>query len=249
MAEHIVTEIRGAVLRVAMNRPEKKNALTLEMYEQLCAAFDRASKSDDVRALYITGAPGVFTAGNDLGDFMKRPPGDADSPVARFLATLVTFDKPLVAGVDGPAVGLGTTMLLHCDLALATDRARFTLPFTKLGLVPEAASTFLLPRLVGRQRASAWLMLAQPFDAKEALDAGLVYRVVAPAELDQAGEQLAQQMAAMPREALRLTKSLLRQGTEDAVRAAMTREAAVFVERLKAPETAQAIMDFMTKKA
>ncbi len=246
--EHIVTEARGPVLRVAMNRPEKKNALTLAMYDGLCAAFARAAADDAIRVLLITGAPGAFTAGNDIGDFMKSPPSGEGSPVMRFLQALVGFEKPIVAAVDGPAVGLGTTMLLHCDLVVASDRARFTLPFTKLGLVPEAASSLLLPALAGRQRASMWLLLGKPFGADEAREAGLVNRVVPAAELDQAADALAAELAAMPATAVRLTKRLIRQGQADAVAAAMAREGALFVERLAAPETMEAMVAFMSKR-
>jgi enoyl-CoA hydratase/carnithine racemase len=247
-ATRVLTEMRGATLRVAMNRPEKKNALTLDMYERLIAAFAQASADDAVRVLVITGAPGVFTAGNDLGDFMKSPPTGADSPVSRFLQTIVEFDKPLIAAVDGVAIGLGTTMLLHCDQVIATDRARFHMPFTKLGLVPEAASSVLFPALVGHQRAASWLLFAQPFDAKEAHGAGLVSRVVAPNELEQVADALAVEVAALPKEAVRLTKRLLKQGMAAAVKEALAREGALFMERLGSPETMEALMSFMTKR-
>ena len=248
MEARVLTEVRGSTLRVAMNRPEKKNALTLDMYDELTAALGRARSDDAIRSLWITGAPGVFTAGNDLGDFMKAPPTGADSPVMRFLEALIEFPKPIIATVDGPAVGVGTTMLLHCDFAIATDRARFQMPFTKLGLVPEAGSSLLLPQIVGRQRAAAWLLLARPFDGKEACEAGLVLKVVAPAELDHAAEALAAEIAALPREALQLTKSLMRRGQAAAVKEAMEHEGALFVERLRSPETMEALMSFMSKR-
>jgi len=247
-ADHVLTETRGAVFRVAMNRPEKKNALTLEMYERLTAALEQAGTDEKIRVVVITGAPGVFTAGNDLGDFMKSPPSNEDSPVLRFLKALIAFPKPIVAAVDGPAIGLGTTMLLHCDLVLATDRARFHMPFTKLGLVPEAASSILVPALVGRQRAASWLLLARPFDAAEACEAGLVNRVVAPAELDQSAEALANELAALPREAVLITKGLLKQGNDALVTDALRREGLLFIERLKSPETMEALMSFMTRR-
>jgi len=248
-ATHVTTELRGSALRVAMNRPAKKNALTLAMYDDLVAAFARAAGDDAVRTLVITGAPGVFTAGNDLGDFMKSPPTGADSPVVRFLKALLDFEKPIVAAVDGAAVGLGTTMLLHCDIVLCTERARFSMPFVKLGVVPEAGSSLLIPALFGRQRAAEWLLLARPFDGKEALAAGLVSRLVAPEELDQAADAVAAELAALPREATILTKRLMRQGMKDAVEAAMQREGAMFMERLGSPETMQAMMSFFSKKA
>ncbi len=241
--------MRGAALRVAMNRPEKKNALTLDMYDRLTAAIAQARDDDAVRVLILTGAPGVFTAGNDLGDFMKSPPTGPDSPVMRFLQAIIDFPKPLIAAVDGAAVGVGTTMLLHCDQVIATDRVRFHMPFTKLGLVPEAASSVLFPALVGHQRAASWLLFAQPFDAKEAHEAGLVNRVVAPAELDQVAEALAAEIASLPREAVRLTKRLLKQGMAAAVKEALSREGELFLARLGSPETMAALMSFMTKRA
>ncbi len=244
----VLTEIRGAAMRIAMNRPEKKNALTLDMYERMTAAFTQAANDDAVRSVIITGAPGVFTAGNDLGDFMKTPPTGTDSPVLRFLEAVIGFPKPLIAAVDGPAVGVGTTMLLHCDQVIATDRARFQMPFTKLGLVPEAGSSVLFPALVGHQRAASWLLFAQPFDAKEAFEAGLVNRIVAPAELDQVAEALAADIAALPREAVRLTKRLLKQGMAAAVKEAVAREGTLFLERLQSPETMEALMGFMMKR-
>ena len=247
-ANRVLTEMRGAALRVAMNRPEKKNALTLDMYERLTAAMEQAASDDAVRVLIITGAPGVFTAGNDLGDFMKSPPTGADSPVMRFLQALIGFPKPVIAAVDGPAVGIGTTMLLHCDQVIATDRARFHMPFTRLGLVPEAASSVLFPALVGHQRAASWLLFAQPFEPTEAKDAGLVTRIVAPSELDQVAEALASEISRLPREAVRLTKRLLKQGMAAAVNEALAREGALFLERLGSPETMEALMGFMSKR-
>jgi len=244
----VTIELRDSALWVHMNRPEKKNALTLAMYEAMVGAFEHAAQEDAVRTLVITGAPGVFTAGNDLMDFMKSPPSGPDSPVVRFLRVLVDFEKPIVAAVDGAAVGLGTTMLLHCDLVLATERARFSMPFTKLGIVPEAASTLLIPALFGRQRATEWMLLARPFDGKEAHAAGLVSRLVAPEELNAAAAAAAAELAALPKEAVKLTKRLIRHGMKDAVNEAMNREALHFVERLAAPETMQAMMSFLSKK-
>jgi enoyl-CoA hydratase/carnithine racemase len=246
--EHVVTEIRGTTLYVTIKRPEKKNALTLAMYDALTAAFARASDDAAVKVLVVAGQPGAFTAGNDLRDFMNAPPAGEDSHVMRFLRALVHFRKPLVALVDGVAVGLGTTMLLHCDFVLASDRARFTMPFTKLGLVPEAGSSFLVPALFGRQRASSWLLLGRPFDAQEALAAGLVLRVLPPEELAAAGDALVAEISALPQEALCMSKRLIRRGYEAAVKDAMTEEAVCFVERLRSPETMAALMAFNTKR-
>lgn len=245
----VLTEQRGPVLRVALNRPAKKNALTLSMYDLLTAALERAGNDEATRVVVITGAPGVFTAGNDLGDFARTPPVDEHSPVLRFLHALLKFKKPLIAAVDGAAVGIGVTMLMHCDLVVATDRVRFLMPFTKLGLVPEAAASLLIPALVGRQRASSWLLLSRPFDSAEALQAGLVNQVVPPDELDATADKLAQELAALPREAVLLTKGLIKRGLEAAVDETLRHEGALFVDRLRSPETAAALMAFMARKA
>jgi enoyl-CoA hydratase/carnithine racemase len=196
---HVTIETRGAALRVAMSRPEKKNALTLAMYEAMVEGFRRAVNDDAIRCVILTGAPGVFTAGNDLVDFMKAPPTGQDSPVMRFIKAVYECDKPVIAAVDGAAVGLGTTILLHCDLVIATERAKFTMPFTKLGLVPEAGSSLLVPAWFGRARAGEWLLLGRTFDGKEALAAGLVSRLVAPEALDQTAEKMAAEIAALPK--------------------------------------------------
>ncbi len=247
-SQHVTTEIRGTAFYVTMNRPEKKNALTLAMYDALTAAFTRAAEEDAIHVLVIAGQPGAFTAGNDLRDFMNAPPSGEDSHVLRFLRALVGFKKPIVALVDGVAVGLGTTMLLHCDFVIASERARFLMPFTKLGLVPEAASSLLVPALFGRQRAASWLLLGRSIDAKEALAAGLVMSVVTPDELPAAGAALIAEIAALPQEALRMSKRLIRRGLEVAVKEAMAEEAVCFVERLRSPETMAALMAFNTKR-
>jgi enoyl-CoA hydratase/carnithine racemase len=190
----------------------------------------------------------VFTAGNDLADFMKAPPTSPDSPVMRFIKAVYEIDKPVIAAVDGTAVGLGTTILLHCDLVIATERAKFTMPFTKLGLVPEAGSSLLVPAWFGRARAGEWLLLGRTFDGKDALAAGLVSRLVAPDELDAAAEKMAAEIAALPKEATVLTKRLIRGGARKAVEATIEEEAELFVQRLRSPELAQAVMSFLTKK-
>ena len=162
---HVVRETEGAVCTLRFDRPAKKNALTVAMYQDLVATLRAVREDPAIRVVRFAGAPGIFTAGNDLGDFMMRPPTGEDSPVLQLLMLLVGFEKPLVAAVDGPAVGLGATMLLHCDLVVATERTRLQMPFVKLGLVPEAASSLLLPRVAGLQRASEWLLLGEPFPA------------------------------------------------------------------------------------
>lgn len=246
-SENIVVETHGAVRVLRLARPQKKNALTVDMYEALVAAFADVEADDAIRVLRITGAPGVFTAGNDILDFMQRPPTE-DSAVARLLFALVVFSKPLVASVEGHAVGFGTTILLHCDFVLAAQGTQFRMPFVNLGLVPEAASSVLLPGIVGLQRASEWLMLGSPFSAEDAHAAGLVNRVVAPAALEEEAEKIAQALAAQPKEALRQTKKLIRAPLREATLAALQREGAIFFERLGSAEAMEAFMAFAARK-
>src|SRR5262245_52266793 len=174
MSEHILTELKDRVLRIEIARADKKNALTQEMYKALAEALLEADGDAQVRVALIHGARDCFTAGNDLKDFLERPPHSESAPTHRFLRGLATFGKPLLAAVNGAAVGIGTTMLLHCDLVYAAPGARFQLPFVSLGLVPEAGSSFLLPYTAGYQRAAELLLLARPFDANKAAAAGVV---------------------------------------------------------------------------
>ena len=250
MSEHIssATAHDGAVAVLRFARPAKRNAITVAMYEALTAALHAAIADEAVRAVVFLGADGVFTAGNDLKDFMANPPTGEDRAVFRLLQALVDCPKPLVAGVDGPAVGIGTTMLLHCDLVVASDRARFQMPFVKLGLVPEGASSVLLPGRVGMQRASEWLLLGEPFGAQDAYAAGLVNAVVAPAEVDARAMAYAAALADRPPEAVRLAKALLRDPQRAQVHEALAREGAVFIERLQAPEAHAAFMTFFARK-
>lgn len=250
MSEHITsaTAHDGAVVVLRFARPAKRNAITVAMYEALTAALHAAIADEAVRAVVFLGADGVFTAGNDLKDFMANPPTGEDSAVFRLLQALVDCPKPLVAGVDGPAVGIGTTMLLHCNLVVASDRARFQMPFVKLGLVPEGASSVLLPGRVGMQRASEWLLLGEPFGAQDAYAAGLVNAVVAPAEVDARAMAYAAALADRPPEAVRLAKALLRDPQRAQVHEALAREGAVFIERLQAPEAHAAFMTFFARK-
>lgn len=245
---HVVTENEGAVRTLRIARPEKKNALTIAMYEQMIEVLSAADQDDSVNVLRIIGSPGVFTAGNDIFDFMQRPPTGEDSAVFRVLLGLVGFAKPIIAAVDGPAVGLGTTMLLHCDLVVATTAAKFRMPFVPLGLVPEGASSLLLPRGVGMQRASEWLMLGDAFSAEDAYRAGLVNRLVEPSALEAESMKLATELAARPKEAVRLTKKLIRDPLRESTLATLKREGALFVQRLQSPEAMAAFMAFAQKK-
>lgn len=246
---HLSVEKNGPVTTVRFTRPEKKNALDLAMYEAWAAAFEQAAADDAVRVVVLTGSAGIFTAGNDIGDFMRNPPTGESSPVFRVLTAVRSFPKPIVAAVDGPAIGIGTTILLHCDLVIATESARFQLPFVNLALVPEAASSLLLPSLVGMHRAAEWLMLGEPFDAQAALMAGLVNRVVTADALEPTAQDLAARLAQKPKEALRLTKKLLRGPTSAQVEQTMRDESALFLERLASAEAMEAFMAFASRKS
>lgn len=244
---NIAVETRGAVRIVRLNRPEKKNALTIAMYEDLITAFADANSDDSVRALVVLGTNGVFSAGNDIGDFIQNPPTDETSAVFRVLVSISTFPKPVVAGVDGAAVGLGTTMLQHFDLVFATKEARFRMPFVPLGLVPEGASSVLLPMFVGLHRASEWLLLGDVFTAEEAHRAGFINHIVESTELEAKVLQTAEALAARPVQAVRLAKRLLREPLAQAVADAIAREGALFIERLRSPEAMEALMAFATR--
>jgi enoyl-CoA hydratase/carnithine racemase len=248
MSEHIQTERRGAVLHLRLDRPEKKNALTLEMYTALAEALRGAEEDPEVRAVLFSGAGDAFKGGNDLRDFLERPPTDETSPVLRFLDALVGSTRPLVAAVHGLAVGIGTTLLLHCDLVYAARGARFHLPFVQLGLVPEAGSSLLLPRRIGGARAAEMLLLGEPMEAEEALAAGLVSRVFPEEELMEQAFARAERLATQPPEALRATRTLLRQEDRSALPERMRQEGALFLERLRSEETRAVMQAFFTQR-
>jgi enoyl-CoA hydratase/carnithine racemase len=245
----ILTENDGGVLRIQFNRPEKKNAITAAMYQALAHALRHADRDPAVRVALMHGAPDTFTAGNDLHDFLASPPHSTDAPVFQFLRAIHDFSKPLVAAVSGLAVGVGTTMLLHCDLVYCAPGTRFSLPFVDLGLCPEAASSFLLPRLVGYQRAAELLMLGEPFEAEFARDIGLVNEIVPAGTLLERAMAVAQKLAAKPVASLRETKMLMKQGIHEAVKLAMGDESEAFRERLASPEAKEALTAFLEKRA
>ena len=245
--DHVASAVHDRVLHLALDRPEKKNALTRAMYATLADALEAAAADDQVRAVVLSGRGGVFTGGNDLGDFMMDPPTDPGSPVFRFLQAAATFPKPLIAAVEGPAIGIGTTLLLHCDLAYAAPGATFKMPFVDLGLVPEAASSLLLPRLAGQARAAELLLFGESFSAETAAQVGRVNEVVedpAARAAERAG-----QLARKPPSAVRQTKALLRHDTAGAVGETMAREGALFVDRLQSPEAQEAFTAFFEKRA
>ncbi len=240
-------ETKDRVARIELARLDKKNAITTEMYVQMAEALAAADADPGVRSVLIHGSKDCFTAGNDLSDFLKRPPG-TKSPSWRFFETLPTLQKPIVAAVGGPAIGIGTTLLLHCDLVYATAATRFQLPFVGLGIVPEFGSTYLLPLLAGYQRAAELLLLGQPFTAERALEVGIVTAVVPEAELLERAQKTAAALAELPPESIRLTKQLMKSAHAAAVKQQIAEEGRIFVERLASPEAKEAMSAFLEKR-
>lgn len=244
----ILTSSEDGVLRVAFNRPQRKNAITAAMYTQLTDTLLAAATDAAVRVVLLHGSGGAFTAGNDLDDFVNDRPSHEDAPVFRFVRALNAFGKPLVAAVWGAAVGIGTTMLLHCDLVYAGESTRFCVPFVRLGLCPEAASSRLLPRLAGHQRAAEKMMLGEPFGATEAQALGLVNGVLPDdAVLDHAMAR-ARTLAALPASALQTTKALMRRGAESTVAEQLEHEGRSFRALLGSPAAAEAVAAFFEKR-
>jgi enoyl-CoA hydratase/carnithine racemase len=235
MSEQVVKSCTEGVCELRFDRPEKRNAITHHMYQALAGHLHAALADQAVRAVLLSGAGASFSAGNDLNDFLSGPEFTGAHPVMDVLRTLATFDKPLVAAVHGPTIGIGVTMLLHCDLVVAAQGTQLIMPFVALGLVPEAGSSLLLPRLVGTQRAAELLLLGEPLDAAEAQRLGLVNRVVEADQLLDEARSLAQRLAQQPVDALRATKRLLR-GDAAEVLARIEAEAQVFGVRLKSEE-------------
>ena len=245
---HILTEIKDGVLRIEIDRPDKKNALTAAMYQDMADAIKLAETDARVRVVLIHGKADLFTAGNDLQDFLNNPPRDDNRPVFQFLYGISQAQKPIVAAVAGPAVGIGTTMLLHCDLVYAAPNARLQLPFVNLGLVPEAGSSLLLPALAGYQRAAELLLLGEPFSAQQGKDIGLVTEVVAEDRLFETAMAQARKLAGKPAASLRLTKRLMKQGQSAAVAQQIKIESGHFGERLGSPEAKEAFSAFLEKR-
>ena len=244
---HVVVESQPHIRVIRIARPEKKNALTAAMYADMAAALTAAADDTAARVVVITGAPGMCTAGNDLFDFLQHPPTGEDSAVFAFLRAIATCPKPVIAAVDGVAIGIGTTLLLHCDLVVATPNAKFAMPFTKLALTAEGGSSLLVPLTAGYQRASEWLLTGDTFGAEAALAAGMINRVVAPEALEATAMELAATIASRPPEAVQATKRLLRQATRGDVMATIVREAGVFLERLASDEARAAFTAFLNK--
>ncbi|MFM4805191.1 enoyl-CoA hydratase [Aeromonas bivalvium] len=236
MAPTILVEQQDGLLTLTLNRPDKRNALNTAMYRALTEALRQATADDAIHALLIQGQPDCFTAGNDLADFMGKQSLTADDPILQFLHTLADFPKPVIAAVAGPAVGIGTTLLLHCDLVYLGDNARLQLPFVELGLVPEFASSLLLPRAVGHLKASELLLLAEAIDAGEALRLGLANRVLAADELLPFALTQGLTLAAKPPKALQRSKALLKQELKQAVHFVIDTEARAFSLALQGEE-------------
>src|ERR1700722_9554444 len=246
MSDVLITQA-GPVLEVVFNRPEKKNALTTAMYAAVTDAFRHADADASIRVVLLSGTGDTFTSGNDIKDFQSRAATIEASPASSFLDALASLATPLVAAVNGAAIGVGTTMLAHADLVIAARSARFVMPFTSLGLVPEAASSLLFPRLVGHQRASALLLLGEPMDAETACEWGLVNQVVADQDLMTTARAIAARLAALPPVAVRQTKNLIKNGRDD-VPGRIEEELALFRERLCSPEAAEAFAAFVEKR-
>lgn len=248
MSQYIETEKNAGVLTIRINRPDKKNALTADMYAGLASALDLAFDDDAVRVALILGVPGIFSAGNDIGDFLKvAMSGERDSmAVFDFLERIIMAGKPVVAGVDGLAIGVGVTMLMHCDHVVASDQSRFTTPFVDLGLLPEAGSSLIAPRIMGHHLAFELLAMGEAFDASKAQDAGLVNKVVSSTDLETTAVDAARAIAAKPPEALAQTRQLVR-GDRSDVLARMKEEAKLWEARIASDEAKGAFMAFMSK--
>jgi enoyl-CoA hydratase/carnithine racemase len=244
----ILVHTEAGVMTLTLNRVDKKNSITTAMYGTLADALDQAKADAAVRVVLLQGDATVFSAGNDIGDFLHKPPAGQDSPVFRFLHGIAAFPKPIVAAVCGPAVGIGTTLLLHCDLVYAGDNAAFALPFVNLGLCPEAASSLLVPQMFGYHRAAEALLLGEPFMAEAALEVGLVNRVVPPTEANAIAQAQARKLAAKPISSLIETKRLMKKGQAALVAQQMTEEGAVFGRMLGEPAAREAFTAFMEKR-
>ena len=244
----ILTHAEAGVLTVTINRLDKKNSLTSAMYGAMADALQAAADDASLRVVLLQGHETIFSAGNDIGDFLNQPPSTPESPVFRFLHGIAQFPKPLVAAVCGPAVGVGTTMLFHCDLVYAGDNAAFSMPFVNLGLCPEAASSLLVPQMMGYHRAAEALLLGEPFMAEAALEVGLVNRVVPPTEANAVAQAQARKLAAKPLGSLMETKRLMKKGQTAQVLQQMGEEGASFGRLLRDPAAREAFTAFMEKR-
>ncbi len=248
----ILTHTEAGVMTLTLNRPGKKNSITQAMYSAMADALLHAGTDTSVRAVVFQGHATVFSAGNDIGDFLNGPPrlegATQDTPVMRFLYGISSFAKPIVAAVCGPAVGIGTTMLFHCDLVYAGDNAAFSMPFVNLGLCPEAASSLLVPQMLGYHRAAEALLLGEPFMAEAALEVGLVNRIVPPTEANGVAQAQARKLAAKPISSLMETKRLMKMGQASQITERIAQESASFGRMLSEPAAREAFTAFMSKR-
>ena len=248
MMEEIITERSGSLLRVQLNRPAKRNAMTSGMYAILADVFNEAAKDERTRAVLWHGAGDSFCAGNDIEDFLRNPPGPGNSAQARLMTALLEFDKPLVAAVQGAAIGGGTTMLLHCDFVYAGESAKFQMPFVNLAVVPEFGSSCFVPMRIGHIRAAELILLGLPFDAKRAADLGFVTQVVSDRTLLATATETARKLGAKPAGALQASKRLLKQSFHDQVRAAMKAENEEFSVQVRSEDAKEALTAFVEKR-
>ena len=244
----ILTHVDAGVMTITFNRVDKKNSITSAMYASMADALVQAAEDAAVRVVLFQGHETIFSAGNDIGDFLNGPPATAESPVFRFLHGISTFAKPVLASVCGPAVGIGTTMLFHCDLVYAGDNAAFSMPFVNLGLCPEAASSLLVPQMMGYHRAAEALLMGEPFMAEAALEIGLVNRVVPPTEANGYAQTQARKLAAKPLSSLVETKRLMKKGQAAQIAQQMTEEGVSFGRMLREPAAREAFGAFMEKR-
>jgi enoyl-CoA hydratase/carnithine racemase len=243
----ILTHTDVGVMTITFNRLDKKNSITSSMYATMAEALAQAATDPAVRVVVFQGHESIFSAGNDIGDFLNQPPTTQESPVFRFLRGIATFEKPLLAAVAGPAVGIGTTMLFHCDLVYAGDNAAFSMPFVNLGLCPEAASSLLAPRMFGYHRAAEALLMGEPFFAEAAQEVGLVNRVVPPTEVNGYAQAQARKLAAKPLTSLIATKRLMKGDTQSVLQK-MDEEGQSFGRMLREPAAKEAFGAFMEKR-
>jgi enoyl-CoA hydratase/carnithine racemase len=248
----IKTATIDGVATIEIARPEKKNALTVAMYQAMAEALNAAREDAAVRAVLITGQPGIFTSGNDVEDFLTRPPGQGsdsmESPVFRFMRALLDCDKPVVAAVTGAAIGIGTTMLLHCDFVYVSDEARLAMPFVALGLVPEYASSLLVPQLMGHRRAAEKLLLGDPFTPEQAVECGIANAVLPAAEVVAHARRVALRFNALPPGAVREAKQLMRAPERERLLQTIRTEGEIFGRRLRSPEAMEAFQAFLQKR-
>jgi enoyl-CoA hydratase/carnithine racemase len=244
----IITEPSGSILRVQLNRPGKKNAMTSSMYVNLADLLNDAARDEQIRVVLWHGAGDSFSAGNDVEDFLKNPPGPGESPQARLMNALINFDKPLVAAVQGAAIGGGTTMLTHCDFVYAAESAKFQMPFINLGLVPEFGSSYSVPMRIGHLRAAELILLGLPFDARRAAELGLVTHVVPDEKLMATATETAQKLAQKPIGALRACKRLMKLSSREQIEQAMKVEGEEFASRVRSAEAREAFTAFLEKR-